>query len=830
MLTTFIQDLRYALRQLRKAPAFTVTAVLTLALGIGATATMYSVVHDALLAPLPYPQQDRLVGLAFTYPQEKAKSKQAGAGADFLREHASSFSSVGVSNGAALGTTISSHAGETSHAFQINSLLISSGYFTTLGIQPELGRGFTSAEDTPNGPKVALLSDALWRQAFGADTKILGMQIEVNQESFTIVGVMPPLLLGAGNEQELPTDMWVPLQLSMKTAGYDGNNFQMIARLRPGISIAQAQQELDALKEPFYQQHPDYRRWVMQPGVFHSFKAWPLHEVIVSGARTSLLTMLAAVIAVLLVACLNLGVMMTARASQRGREIALRTALGATAGSVLRLLMVESLLLALAGGAAGIILSRIAMPLLLAASPLAIPRLQSSSGIPLFFTLAVASATTILFGLLPALGIFRQQANRALQVGTMGGSVSQVRLGKALMVGQIALAMVLLSTASLLLGSFLKLRSTPSGVLPKRLTIAQVTLKGSAFATTRGTTQFVEKVSGSLESYPGIAHVAAVNGLPLSPGLNEGGHPVEQPDLRQVVEFRAVTPGYFTTLGIPLLQGRDIAPSDRAGSAPVALISEEAARQWWPGRSSLGEQVVMGGKNETPRMVIGVVADVRSNSLAEAPQVMIYEPFAQVTDETTRLINGWFPTTFAIRTAGDVDVATAVQRAISAADPDVPVAKIATMQEVIDHTVAGPKFFSWIAGGFAAFALLLTIIGLFGLLSYQVTQRTREMGVRLALGAQRSQVLKIVLQRGLMLMAIGLVVGSFVSLAIPRIVGSVLADYVYTDGAPISQVLSSTTLALTTAALAMLMATLLASYLPARRASRIEPMEALRTE
>ncbi|WP_263385351.1 ABC transporter permease [Granulicella arctica] len=834
MTISLMQDIQFSLRQLRKAPAFTVTAVLTLALGIGATASMYSVVRDVLLAPLPYPEQDRLVGLAFTFPQQRPNNRLTGAGADFIEEHTRNFVSIGVSDGETTGESLSIGAGDAAHAFQVVGTHVSKGYFPTLAVRPALGRWFTADEDLPNGPKAVLLSDALWRRAFSSDSKIVGAAIRVNEDAYTVVGVMPALSLGASGGREAgkssDADIWTPLQLGPKSPGYDGNNFQAIGRLKPGVSMAQAQQELDGLKWPYYKLFPGYLRWTIQPGVVHDFRLWPLQEVIVSETRTSLLTMLAAVIAVLLVACLNLGVMMTARASQRAREIALRTALGATRGSMLRLMMVESLLLALAGAAAGLVIAKFGTPLLYAASPLAIPHLQGT-GLPIFTTLAIACVTTLLFGLLPALGVFRQDANRVLQVGTMGGSVSQIRLGKALMVGQVALAMVLLSTASLLLGTFLKLRAVPSGVLVERLTVAQVTLKGGPYAGTQHTERFIQKVIAGLAHYPGVQRVAAVNGLPLDRGLNSGAHPVEQPNLNDnMVEFRAITPGYFRTLGVSVLQGRDVADQDRAGVAPVAMVNEEAARRWWPGQSPLGHQVVMGGKGEIPMTIVGVVANTRSNSLAEEPQVMIYAPFAQLSDVVTKMINGWFPTTFALRTAGDVDVAAAIERAVSAADVDIPVAKIETMQAVIDHTVAGPSFFAWIAGGFAGFALLLTMIGLFGLLSYQVTQRTREIGVRLALGAQRTQVLAFVMRRGLVLLGTGLVVGGMVSVMVPRIVGSVLSDYVYMGGGTITQLLSSTSAALIAAALAMLAATLVASFLPAMRAAGIEPMEALRTE
>jgi ABC-type antimicrobial peptide transport system permease subunit len=291
------------------------------------------------------------------------------------------------------------------------------------------------------------------------------------------------------------------------------------------------------------------------------------------------------------------------------------------------------------------------------------------------------------------------------------------------------------------------------------------------------------------------------------------------------VEYRAVTPGYFRTLGIQLLSGRDVTADDGPNAVPIAVVSETTARRWWPGRSAIGEEIDAGGK--TPLRVVGVVADTHNRSLADTPRVTIYEPFAQLSDEMTKTINGWFPTTFAVRLSGNVDIAAAVQRAVSDADPQIPVAKLTTMQSLIDHSVAAPRFFSYLAGGFAGFALLLTMIGLFGLMSYQVTQRTREIGVRLAVGADRGQILLLILRRSLVLAITGLLIGAVISLAVPKLVGSVLSDYVYTA---IAGVLSSSVTALALAAAAMIVAAFAASYLPARRAASIEPTEALRTE
>jgi predicted permease len=623
--------------------------------------------------------------------------------------------------------------------------------------------------------------------------------------------------------------------MSAKDPGYEGDNYVMVGRLRAGVTIAQAQHDLDGLKKPFYARFPGVLTWTSREKLVHEFRVWPLQMVLVSEVRQSLLVLLAAVSAVLLVACLNLAGLMTARSAMRRRELALRAALGATRAGLLRLLVSESLVLAFAGSWLGLVFAQVARPALLAASPFTLP-LQPLHGIwgrfgVVAFVMAVGALTTLVCGLLPAWTVFRQDAQAALKGGhAAGGDAAQVRMGKMLMVGQVAVAMVLLSAATLLLGSFLKLRSVTSGVEARRLEIAQVSLKGAPYATNLHTTQFVETVMGELARYPGVERVAAANGFPLDRGLNFGGRPSDRPELRQIIEFRAITPGYFRTLGIPLMMGRDVAEDDGANARKIVLVNETAARKWWPGRSPIGERVVFGGRGEPDRMVVGVVGDTRNHSLGEAPRVTIYQPFAQMSDGMTAIVNGWFPTTFAVRLSGDVDLAAVVQKAVSDADPDIPVAKLMTMQELTDHTVATPRFFSWMAGGFAGFAVLLTMIGLFGLVSYQVTQRTREIGVRLAIGSDRWGILLLILKRGLLLTATGLVVGGVASLPVPRIVASVLEDNVSTGGAAIGSVLYSSVAALGFAAVGMFIATALASYLPARRAAAIEPIEALRTE
>jgi predicted permease len=826
-----LSDVRYAVRGLRRSPGFLATAVLTLGLGIGATATMYSVVHDVLLAPLAYPEASRLVGIALTFPQEKPNAEETGASADFVMAHARSFESVGVKDDASTGANLAAGAGD-ARPVRVESTKISHGYFPTLGVNALMGRSFTAEEDMPGGPKVAMLSYGVWKRTFNGDAGVVNRVVRINEEPYTVVGVMPGGVFGSPEAEggRGSVGLWLPLQMSAKDPGYDGTNYMMVGRLRSGVTIAEAGQEVAALAAPFFAANPVYVQWNKQR--MHQFTVQPLQAVVVSEVKQSLLVLLAAVMAVLLVACLNLAGLMTARAATRQRELAVRTALGATRFGLLRLLVSESLVLAVGGSLLGLGLAQVARPLLLASSPMAIPMGAGASVWSVVaFVVVAAFVTALVCGLLPAWTVFRQDAQAAMKGGqAAGGTVSQVRLGKGLMVGQVAVAMVLLSAASLLLGSFLKIASTPTGMQVKRLMVAQVSLKGSGYEKTLATQQFVEKVVEGLQHQPGVQRVAGVNGLPLDRGLNEGGYPADRPDARDPIEFRTVTPNYFRTLGIPLLAGRDLTAMDRADAPHVVLVNEKAAATWWPGRSPIGQRLVAGGKSEGERTVVGVVADTRNHSLIAPDRVMIFAPMAQMSDASTKVLNGWFPTTFAIRMEGDVDVAAMVQKAVHDADPEMPVAKLTTMQEIVDHTVAAPKFLSWMAGGFAVFALLLTVIGLFGLLSYQVTQRTREIGVRMALGASREKVLGLILGRGVVLTTIGLAVGGVASLAVPGVVGSLLADNVAGSGGKGGALLSSSVIALGGAALAMLLAAGLASLLPARRAAGIEPVEALRAE
>ena len=507
MLQNSAHDLRYALRQLRRSPGFTVTAVLTLALGIGAAAAVYSVIDSVLLAPLPYSAPDRLVGVAFTSPLDRPNAEQTGTTADYIRLHSSAFASVAIMDDSGSAVNLSVSGG---HAVQVISLGVSDGYFRTLGVAPALGRVFTSGEDLPGGANAVMLSDHLWASLFNRDPNVVGKAVSVNEETFTVVGVMPasfavtaetaPGVMGA-------PDVWRPLQLSPKSPGYEGDNWEMIARLRPGLSLAQAQQELASLQTSFYELHPDYKKWYTDLNNPYVFRAWKLHDVVVGEVRRSLLAVTGAVSAVLLVACLNLAGLMLARTMRRSREIALRSSLGATRAQLARLLACEGLVLALGGGLIAVLVARAGTELLLHAAPIAVPNLHGdpSSWLVAAVVLGIALAATAVFSLLPAWFILDQRG-REMRLGgpSLGQTASHAQMSRGLIVAQVALTLVLVSAASLLMGTFVRLRALSPGVNPKHLTVFQVTLKGDHYASTQHTVQFVTQVLDRLRTIPGV--------------------------------------------------------------------------------------------------------------------------------------------------------------------------------------------------------------------------------------------------------------------------------------------------------------------------------------
>jgi predicted permease len=824
-----LTDLRYTLRQLRRSPGFAVTAVLTLALGIGATTAIYSIVRSTLLAPLPYPHSEELVGLGFMQPGQPPSNPETGEASDLIEAQAKSFASIGVADGGPLGANFSSGSGA---AQSIHSLRVSSTYLPTLGVAPILGHTFTRDEDLPHAPPTVLLSENLWRRSLNVDPNIVGKVVHINEDSYTVIGVMPSRFATVDSP-----DVWQPLHLSADDPGYDGTNFAMIARLKPGVSLQQASAEMNTLNVALYRKFPNFAKW-NDPGTpLYQQYVWPLHDIVVSNARPSLLALSAAVLAVLLLACLNLAGLMTARSIGRRSEIALRTALGASRTTMLRLLLTESLLLAIAGSLLGLALATFLVPVMVVSSPIDTtqihaPAIDFSAAV---FAVLTGCATTLIFGLIPALTVFRQSVGTHIgNIRSAGETAPQQRLSKSLIVAQVALATTMLSAGAMLLSAFLNMRAIPSGIRPQHLYALQVNLKGDAYSSAVHTQQFISAVEDRLRQIPGVARVATVNGLPLDGGLNASAGPIDHKELIHNSEIRFISPDYFSTAGLPLLAGNDISTADSATAPKVALINDMAAKRWFPGRNPIGEFIVaMGGD---PLRVIGVTANSHNMFLADNVRPTAYVPLAQIPDDAMKTINGWFSTTFLLRTiersgSPDPDLAHAAWAAVAAVDPEVPAAKFVPMQSFVDKSIAAPRFFSWIAGGFAVFALLLTVVGLFGLLSYQVTSRTRELGVRMALGAQRHQILTLVLNNGLILTAIGLALGVLGSFALRNVIASFL--YATVDGLgrdTATSLLGSRILAIAIAAIAMLLATIAASLIPAERAAHLEPTEALRAE
>ncbi len=830
-MSTLLNDLRYALRQLRRSPAFTFTAILTLALGLGVTTTVFSVARQVLLAPLPYRQPEQLVGVAWDWPGQGATAEQTGASAEFLVRNSRSFTATALMHDSTAETALSDGHG---HVANLAVQSVSAGYFRTLGTGPALGRAFTTEEDRPGGAQAIVLSHALWTRQFGANPGIVGQTVRLDQQAVTVVGVMPANFRAEAYRTQTSLrapDAWRPLQMGPKDPGYGGHNYQMWARLKPGVTLEQARAELTALDAALFRAYPALLKYQDEHNQLPHCAVYPLASVVANGIRPSLMVMAAAVGAVLLLACLNLAGLNTARALRRGPELALRAALGASRGRLLRLALVEVAVLTAAGGAGAALVSGLLLPFLLSGSPVAIPQVSgaASPGTIAGYAAALSCVSALLFGIPMATAALRQSRPDGFSgTRTAGTSRQQAWAGKALLVAQMSLTVVLLSAASLLLGTFLKLRAQPLGFQPDKLAVFQTSLRGERYATTTGTGRFVEAVLAKLRSEPGVRSAAAVNGLPLDSGLNDSSWPDARSGTVEMTEFRAVTPGYLQTMGIPVLTGRDLLASDTAASSPVAVISAATAAHWWPGRSALGAQIHTGDK--TAYRIVGVAADVPGRSPADRTKVLLYAPFAQLANSDTKMLNGWFPISFTVRLAADVDLARMSSRAVAEADPEIPVRKLTTMREVVDRSVAAPRFFTQLAQGFAGFAVLLTAIGLFGLLSYQVAQRTREIGIRMALGASRGSIVLGVVGGSAALACGGAMLGGIAAFTIRPLLTRWIAEYVL-NIAPIDHtVLFDGSLAVFIAILLLSATTLLASLLPARQAAGVDPIEALRTE
>ncbi|MDQ3744760.1 MAG: ABC transporter permease [Acidobacteriota bacterium] len=811
---TFLKDVRYAARVLLKSPGFTAVAVLAVALGVGANSAIFSVVNAVLLKPLAYTDPGQLVLVNHNYKKIDLKASVSAPGYAYYRDNAKSFSDV-----AAFGPMNVNLTGE-GEPERLQGMTVTANLFQALGARAAEGRTFTSEENQIGNQRVVVLSDAFWHRRFGG-LPVVGKKITLNGDTYEVVGIMPPGFQFGREFGPTGPDIWAPITFtpqqldpnSSLTSEYLG----VVARLKPGVTVAQAQAEMNSIAD-------DLRRQYM-PGMDESnwgLLVTPLDEFVVGQIRAALWILLGAVGFVLLIACANVANLLLARAAARQKEIALRTALGASRWRVVRQLLTESVMLSLVGGGLGMLLAMWGVDLLLRLNDNRLPR-ASEIGLDrnvLLFTLGVSVLTGIVFGLAPAFHSSRVNLNDTLKEGGRTGRAGVSRLVRnALVAVEMTFAVVLLVGAGLLIRSFARLQQVNPGFEPRGVLALMVSLPSNKYADGPRRAAFMRDVLERVRALPGVRGAATTTTLPMS-GFNQSGSfrienkPVAQGQDPPHGDRWMVSDDYFQTMGVPLVRGRYFDARDNADAPPVAIIDEAMARKYWPGEDPVGQRIVFEGTAQQPRWreVVGIVGHVKNQGLEGESRVQYYVPYAQSANSPNLFL--------AVRTAGDPStLAPAARGAIAEVDKDMPVYRVTTMERMVADSMAQRRFSMFLFGIFAAIALTLAVVGLYGVMSYAVAQRTHEIGLRMALGAQRGDILKMVVGQGLLIIAVGLAAGLLGALALTRVMSSLLYDVSATDP-------------LTYAGIALLLASvaLLASYLPARRATKVDPMVALRYE
>ncbi|HEY9283638.1 MAG TPA: ABC transporter permease [Pyrinomonadaceae bacterium] len=803
------QDLRYGLRMLAKNPGFTAVAVIALALGIGANSAIFSVVNTVLFRPLPYKDPERLVMVWEEGTLEGFPINSASA-ANYLdwRDQNQVFAGMAVIGRASFNLT---GVGEPE---RIDGRRVSASLFPLLGTEPQLGRAFTAEEDSSGAGRVVVLSHGLWLRRFGARPDIIGRPLTLNGEAHEVVGVMPPHFQFPSRDDQL----WVPIAFTPQQAANRGNNsFEVIARLKPGVTRDQAESEMDAIAARLRRQHP---------GVVKSDGSViiPLHEQLVGDIKPALLVLLGAVGFVLLIACANVANLLLARAAVRQKEIAVRLALGAGRRRLVRQFLTESVLLSVIGGAVGLLLALWGVNLLKAFIPKNVSQVAAVAvdANVLTFTLAVSLLTGLIFGLAPALQASRFNLNETLKEGGRDSAAGRRgnRLRSLLVIAEVAISLVLLIGAGLLVNSFLRLRNVDPGFRADNLLTMRIALPAVKYPDQPRRAAFYNELLGRVAALPGVRSAAVTNWIPLTLqgdtfGISVEGRPDPGPQERPDIVTRVVSPGYFGTMGIELSRGRPFDErQDRADSAPVAIISETMARRLWPGEDPLGKRLRPGGPDSVAAWitVVGVAEDVRQFELTAAPRLQMYLPHVQATF--------FVPSHLVVSTQVEpLGLAAAVREAVWGIDKDQPVSDVRTMEEILSESIARQRFSMLLLGIFAGVAMLLGAVGIYGVVSYSVTQRAHEIGVRMALGARRGSVLRLIIGQGLKLVLIGVAVGIAAAFVLTRLMESLLFGVSATDPATFAAI-----------PLVLVAAATLASYIPARRATKIDPIVALRYE
>ncbi|HJR62583.1 MAG TPA: ABC transporter permease [Gemmatimonadaceae bacterium] len=799
MFDSLKQDLRFALRSLRRAPAFTAIAVLTLALGIGANTAIFSVVDGVLLRPLPLREPDRLVILGEGSGDGSASdvsTTSPGSFFDWQRQ----VSAVRLAGYFGMQGTITGQ-GEAERVIGANAL---NGMFGLLGVPAALGRTLTEADEDPTSEQVVVLSHALWSRLFGEDRSVLGRALTINGTPRTVVGVMP----SSFRFPDASTQFWVPARFDPEfRANRDQYFIWVVGRLAPAATLERARAEMETIALRLRRDWPSYNTDLRI--VVH-----PLQDTIVEGVRTRLLVVMGAVAFVLLITCANLGNLLLARASGRRREIAIRQALGAGRARLTRQLFTESTVLALAGGAVGVLAGKGFLELLLAAQATTnLPRVEEI-GLDLrvlLFTLGVSMTAGLFFGSLPVFHLTGKRSAESLREGARG-STGLRWTRSALVVSELAMAMALLTGAGLLLRSFAQLQRVDPGFATGQLLSFDVSMRDT-------TGRFFLPALERIGAIPGVRSVALVSQLPITGrGIGAWFNRLDRPlppDVKpEGGPYRVVTPEYFATIGLPLKRGRLLTADDRRGRAAV-VVNEALVRRYYSGEEPLGKDIYLGAPDNRlfdRATIVGVVGDTRDAGLGQDPLPTVYIPFA--------VMPMWSSFSFVIRTAGEpTTVAAAARAAIRSVDADVPLRNVRTVDEVLSESVAPARWSTTLLGVFAGVALVMAALGVFGVLSFMVTRRTRELGIRMALGAAPSSVRRMVMVQGLRLVALGLALGVAASLALTRLMKSLLYAVAPTDPATYVGVVTL-----------LFGIALLASYLPARRATRVDPLIALRAE
>jgi putative ABC transport system permease protein len=809
-----LQNLRFALRQLARRPAFTAVAVLTLALGIGVNTTIFSVVNSVLLRPLPYADSERVVMVWNSLALSDKVLLSEPELMDY-REGIRSFEQLAAYRPADANLT------GTAEPERLPAAQVTANLFETLGSAALIGRPFTAQEDVPGRDDVAVLGHGLWQRRFGGDPSIVGTTVRVNGRLRTVVGVMPAeFRLPADFQNERPTELWLPLALNPDSLAGRGRHYlHGVARLRPGATVAQANAELELFT----------RRWVEEGVVrderFSAFSV-PVREEVVGDIRPALLILFAAVGFVLLIACANVANLLLARADERRKEIAVRAALGAGRGRIVGQLLTESVVLAALGGALGLVLARVGMEALVGLAPASIPRLDTAAldGGVLLFTAGAALVTGLLFGSIPALQAARRDLVAPLKEGGRGATAGQSRqrVRRSLVVAEVALAVVLVIGAGLLIRSFQELRQVELGFDPENVLTLQLALPGTDYPQTADLVAFYPQLLERVEALPGVRSAGAVGLLPLAQTVGDWGIDLEGRERGPGDNFHGflqiVTPGYFETMRQPLVQGRFIEDTDRPDGLPAVVINETMAAVYWPGESALGKRLRIRARDDGAWFtVVGVVRDIRHNAIVEESRNEMYFPHAQL---PLALGGTTAAMTLVVRTASSpLALSGPVREVVRTLDPNLPVANLRSMEQVVAHALAEERFTMLLLASFAALALLLGAVGIYAVIAYAVSRRTHEIGIRMALGAGTGRILRMVVLQGIGLVGLGVAVGLLVAFGVTRVLSGFLYGVTATDP-------------LTFLAVPVLLAAvaLLASYLPARRAARVDPMVALRAE